>query len=565
MSDSGSNGALPAGWAELPVSDVGAVRLGRQRSPDQHTGEFSTKYLRAANITETGLDLSEVLEMDFTPEERAIYALEAGDVLLAEGSGSPSHVGRPAIWRDELPLCCFQNTVIRFRAHATTPEYALVVFRHYARSGRFAGTARGMGVLHLGRRRFGDIPFPLPPGSEQQRIVLAVDQRMQDLGAANSALHSALAASIEHDRAVLAAAVAGELLRSAAGRTTSRAASDVDQITAPTQGLSSDLPAGWSCITVEEAGELTLGKTLGGRQRDGAVSRPYLRTANVREDVLDLSDVKQMPLTDDEFERYRLHPADILLTEASGSPDQVGRPAMYQGDPPDVGFQNALIRFRARRDVEPGWALLVFRHYFHSGTFQRVARGSTSLTHLSRSRLASLSFPLPPVDEQCAILAEAGRRLTAAKQQRELTERALGRVAHLRDEVLAAAVSGALVEQSPADEPADKMLLRLGPPPPDRSANVTPVTPPRLDATTPTRTAGGATQPLGDRIVRAVEHADGPISLPDLCRALNLDLNDVTAIEALYVALRAELGTRVRPSSTDTEHATLELGDDATG
>ena len=48
------------------VDKAGSVRLGRQRSPDKHTGLHTTKYLRAANITPKGLDLTNLLEMDFT-------------------------------------------------------------------------------------------------------------------------------------------------------------------------------------------------------------------------------------------------------------------------------------------------------------------------------------------------------------------------------------------------------------------------------------------------------------------------------------------------------------------
>ena len=57
------NSRLPASWAMIRVDQAGAVRLGRQRSPDKHTGRHATKYVRAANITPAGLDLSDLLEI----------------------------------------------------------------------------------------------------------------------------------------------------------------------------------------------------------------------------------------------------------------------------------------------------------------------------------------------------------------------------------------------------------------------------------------------------------------------------------------------------------------------
>lgn len=44
--------------------------------------------------------------------------------------------------------------------------------------------------------------------------------------------------------------------------------------------------------------------------------RPYLRVANVYEDRLDLSDVKAMNFSPEEFETYALRFGDILLTKA---------------------------------------------------------------------------------------------------------------------------------------------------------------------------------------------------------------------------------------------------------
>ena len=89
--------SLPTSWESVRVDAAGSVRLGRQRSPKSHTGRYSTKYLRSANITPNGLDLNDVREMDFTPHERVTFALLPGDILLVEASGSPTHVGRAAL------------------------------------------------------------------------------------------------------------------------------------------------------------------------------------------------------------------------------------------------------------------------------------------------------------------------------------------------------------------------------------------------------------------------------------------------------------------------------------
>ena len=73
------------------------------------------------------------------PSDFATFRLRHGDILLNEGQ-STELVGRPAMWRDEIPECCFQNTLVRFRSDPgkTVPEFALEVFLFYLRSGQFA-------------------------------------------------------------------------------------------------------------------------------------------------------------------------------------------------------------------------------------------------------------------------------------------------------------------------------------------------------------------------------------------------------------------------------------------
>jgi Type I restriction modification DNA specificity domain len=166
------------GWTWASVGQLGDVQLGRQRSPRNVSKNNPTKYIRAANITERGIDVTDVLEMEFSPEERERFVLRNGDIVLSEASGSPSQVGKPAVWREELPLCCFQNTVLRLRPAVLGPKYVVVAFQHLYANSVFAKVASGVGINHLGAQKFSAIPFPLPPLPEQTRIVAEVERRL---------------------------------------------------------------------------------------------------------------------------------------------------------------------------------------------------------------------------------------------------------------------------------------------------------------------------------------------------------------------------------------------------
>ena len=171
---------------------------------------------------------------------------------------------------------------------------------------------------------------------------------------------------------------------------------------------------------------------------------PYLRVANVFENRIDLSDVKEMNFTPAEQQVYLLKPDDILLNEGQ-SPHLVGRPALYRGELSPCFFQNTLVRFRANPDVLPGWALLVFRTQLHARRYMRFATITTNIAHLGAERFGQVEFPIPPLGVQQSIIQAFDTfesRLDAAVAS--LT-RARANVKRARASVLKAAVEGRLV------------------------------------------------------------------------------------------------------------------------
>src|SRR5579862_528694 len=185
--------ALPAGWTYASVEQLGFVQLGRQRAPQHHRGEFMRPYLRVANVFEDRLDLSDVMEMNFTPSEFETFQLKPNDILLNEGQ-SLELVGRPALYRGELPGACFTNTLVRFRPCGDlNVKFALGVFRAFMHSGRFQKIAKWTtNIAHLGADRFAKLAFPLPPLAEQARIVAEVERRLSVIEGLETAISANL-------------------------------------------------------------------------------------------------------------------------------------------------------------------------------------------------------------------------------------------------------------------------------------------------------------------------------------------------------------------------------------
>ena len=152
--------------------EIGEVQLGRQRAPQYTTGKFSKPYLRVVNVLDGELDLRDVQEMDFDERDFGRYSLRSGDVLITEGDiTGPQNVGRSAIYRGEIPNCCFQKTLLRFRpGHLLTSEFAHAALQHAFHKGELAKIAVTTTVSHLTAERFAKFRFPIPEMKLQQRV-----------------------------------------------------------------------------------------------------------------------------------------------------------------------------------------------------------------------------------------------------------------------------------------------------------------------------------------------------------------------------------------------------------
>lgn len=147
--------------------------------------------------------------------------------------------------------------------------------------------------------------------------------------------------------------------------------------------------------------EVALGRQRSPEHERGDHMTPYLRSANIADGELDLTDVKEMNFSPREVPIYRLRDGDVLVTEGSGSRDTVGTSAVWRGEiAGTVCFQNTLLRIRARPGNSDARYLAWWARYAHaSRLFSAVATGANIL-HLSAEQLRRLPIPAIPLSEQ---------------------------------------------------------------------------------------------------------------------------------------------------------------------
>lgn len=422
----------PAHWRRGRLDEFAEVQLGRQRSPKNHTGPNMRKYLRAANVTWKGLNLVDVMEMNFNPDEAERFRLREDDLLLAEGSGSPDEVGKPALWKGEIEDCCFQNTLIRVRpGPLVSSRYLLHLFGFEAQVGHFGSASRGVNIHHLGSRTLAAWPVAVPPMDEQHRIVEAIEEQFSRLDVGVESLHRAKRNLSGLRASIVTSAVYGRIV----GLGPSEESTST--------GLFS-IPRGWAWQRTEDVAVVSGGIQKQPKRKPKDNAFPYLRVANVHRGVLHLGEVYEMELFGAELARYRLEVGDLLVVEGNGSESQIGRSAMWGGEIQDCVHQNHIIRVRPGRALDARFLNLYWNSPPAARRVRAVAASTSGLYTLSTSKVKAVPIPVPPLEVQQAIVAEVDRQLSVVDAMLGAVEAASIRASKLRGAVLREAFSGGL-------------------------------------------------------------------------------------------------------------------------
>ena len=477
-------------WRKVALSEIAEVRLGRQRSPKRATGPNMRPYMRAANVTWKGISLHDVKQMDFTPQEFETYALRRGDLLLSEASGSASEVGKPAVWNDEVPDCCFQNTLIRVRA----PE-SLVPFLHLhlykdALTGALAKAARGVGIHHLGARTLADWPIHLPPAAERRRIVQTVRSYFSRIDAVTTTLERPRRNLNRYRASMLKTAVEGRLvptqaeLARAEGRAYEPASVLLKRIlaerrrrweerelarmeaagkaptndkwkakhpgaTAPDSRSLPPLPDGWCWATVAQV----LSEPLANGRSVKSANRgfPVLRLTALQNGTIDLTERKTGAWTSREAESYLVRAGDFFVSRGNGSIRLVGIGGLVRQPPDPVAFPDTFIRLCLCSGIDSRFFATIWNSRIIRDQLEDRAKTTAGIFKINQADLQTCVLPLPPYAEQIRIRNAIDTFAANSHALAPILGRSSHRTRALRQSVLDCAFHGLF---PPANSPA---------------------------------------------------------------------------------------------------------------
>jgi len=468
---------LPDGWAWMAVSDLpmgGSGSVEPFRTPDEPFVLYSVPAFEAKK-----------------PEYVCGKQIESNKQFVPSGALLVSKINPRInrIWcvgnhnpNDGKVIASTEWIVIQ-RHPVVEPDY----LRHFLSTERvrqyLAANVSGVGgsLMRVNAATVGAIRVPLAPLAEQRRIVARVDALFAEIAEGEAALEAARKGLDTFRRALLKAAVTGELTkdwrennpvtetghdllariraeRAAKGQTKGRGKRAADAPPLDTAALP-QLPEGWAWGTVDELLEFVTSGSRGWKDYYADAGAIFVRAQNINSGVLDLSDVAYVALPSNaEGLRTRLKVGDVLVTITGAN---VTVSALVSHEIPEA-YVNQHVALLRPLTIDVSDYLLLW--------LQAEGAGKTQLTKaaygagkpgLNLDNIREVLIAIPSPAEAAEILRRVSEALAASADTLAMLDAEAADAARLKQSILKAAFEGRLVPQDPADEPASAMLARL--------------------------------------------------------------------------------------------------------
>ena len=464
---------LPSGWQEFTVADLlsalpNKALLSHGWSPqcEKEASDDPTIWsvLKTTAVQAGRFEPQHNKRLPAKLKPRPQFEVQPGDLLIT-CAGPRARCGVPCLVRTTRTRLMLSGKMYRFRPRAdrVLPEYLEGLLLSPVAQAAIDRIKTGISDsgLNLTYDRFLTLRFPIAPLEEQHAIVSEIEKHFTRLDAAESAVATSKAKFRTYRASLLRDAMGGRLplkgpCVSIPGPDGSqrldsllrwrKAANSPGRPPVPPDLTGcSELPGGWCWASVDQVGDVLLGRQRAPQFLLGRSPKPYLRVANVKDDFIDTSDVESMDFDAAHFAKYQLEPGDILVSEGQ-SPELVGQSAICRGGIDGLCFQKTLHRFRA---VSGGptaeFAQLVFRAHVMNGIFMRRASITTNIAHLTLEKFKATPFPLPPEHVENAITAKVLSLLSIASATERAASDTRRRSQVLRGAILRAAFSGELL------------------------------------------------------------------------------------------------------------------------
>ena len=203
-------GMVPEHWQMCPVRYHYRVELGRMLDEKRAFGAAMGRYLRNVDVQWNRINVTDLPEMDFPPQERQRFLVRQGDLLVCEGGD----LGRSALVQHDIEDLFYQKALLRLRPLKTDRDcgkFMLYQLWNANLQQRFVAAQNKATIGHLPAETLRAYVFLFPSLNEQVEITTYLDSFTNKLDALSDQACQAVQILQERRSALISAAVTGKM------------------------------------------------------------------------------------------------------------------------------------------------------------------------------------------------------------------------------------------------------------------------------------------------------------------------------------------------------------------
>ena len=382
---------LPKGWVWNTVIDISKSILYGVSESAKSTGKY--KLLRITDIQNNQVDWDTVPFTNFDTNKVSSYILCNGDILFARTGAT---VGKSYLIKNLTQKAIYASYLIRVQTfNLVIPEYVKLFFESDYYWAQIELNSVGIGQPNVNGTILGSLNIPLPPLSEQKRIVIEIERWLSLINVIEENKVDLQTAIKQAKSKILDLAIHGKLVPQAPN---DEPASELLKRINPKAEITCDnghYPVGWIETILGELFSHNTGKALNSSNKEG-IFKDYLTTSNVYWNKFDFTAIKQMPFKESELNKCTVTKGDLLVCEGG----DIGRSAIWNYDY-DICIQNHIHRLRPKIDLCVPFYYYTFAYLKENNL---IGGKGIGLLGLSSNALHKIEMPLPPLAEQQRIV-----------------------------------------------------------------------------------------------------------------------------------------------------------------
>jgi type I restriction enzyme S subunit len=314
---------------------------------------------------------------------------------------------------------------------------------------------KGTGIPHVNPEVFWNFMVPLPPLSEQQRIVEKLDAILPRIKEAKARLEKIPVLIKRFRQSVLSAACSGKLTGEWREKNPVTLIEFINDN--PLEELNFDIPQNWKAIRLVNLCNGFQYGTASKSLKEGRI--PVIRMGNLQSGKVLWNDLK-FSSDENDIRKYKLNNGDVLFNRTN-SPDLVGKTSIFQSDR-DAIFAGYLIKIKNKKEIlDSNYLNICLNADYAREWCKSVKTDGVSQSNINAQILSNFLIPLTSIQEQQEIVHRVEKLLVLADSLEAKYNTAMQRIEKIEQSVLAKAFRGELVPQNPNDEPAEELLKRI--------------------------------------------------------------------------------------------------------